>query len=470
MAREQRKERRRLSHDDVRNNARESGGGLKYFNLPKGVGLWTPDKAGSYMLDFLPYEISIENHPDRRGDKVVPGDLWWKFPYAHHERIGPAQDSVVCPASFGKPCPICEEQARLKKNYDANKDAIRAINAKKQCAYVIRNPDDADAYAVFAYSMFKFGEILDAELTAVGDDALGFYDTTEEGKTVKVRFVDDSFDGRKFLKANRIDFESRKPMGFDDKRKDGTPFWNDDEIMEAVPCLDKIFIVNDYDALKKLFLQLPDPATAPKEPAANTSSAKTPAPKTPAPSKPPEKEPGTKFKKGDKVSFPDAKGKPQTGVVTEVEDDEVTIKTADGKLHEVDEDDVQPAPTEKEAPASADAAVFKKGDRVIDDEKRIGTVLKYDAVKDEVAVKLDEDDEKVTIDADDLEFYNHDEKEADDSDDEWTPAVGDEVSWDDGDEEGEIVKLHTTEPKAKVKNEAGDKTVWVALAELTKAE
>lgn len=455
MAREQRKERRRVSKDDVRNNAREAGGGKKYFNLPKGVSLWEPDKATVYRLDFVPYEVAIENHPDRRGDKVVPTDLWWKYPYAVHERIGPAQEAVVCPASFGKPCPICEERARLAKDYETNKSAIQAINAKKQVAYIIRNPDDMENYSIFAYSNFKFGEVLDEELKVTGDENLAFYDVTEEGKTIKVRFGEDEYAGRKFFKANRIDFEARKAM-------------DEDEVLEAVPCLDKIFIVHDYDYLKKLFYQLPDPATAAKEPAAKTSSAKDSAPKTPAASKPAEKETGTKFKKGDKVTFPDGKGKPQTGVVTEVEDDEVTIKTADGKEHEVDEDDVQTAPAEKEAAAADGPVVFKKGDRVIDDDKRIGTVVRFDAAKDEVTVKLDEGDEKATIDADDLEFYNHDEKEAKDPGDDWTPAVGDEVSWDGGDEEGKIVKLHTTEPKAKVKNEAGV-AAWVALSELKKA-
>ena len=455
MAREQRKERRRLTKDDVRNNARESGGGKKYFNLPKGVDLWEPDKAGSFLLDFMPYEVTIENHPDRRGDKVIPGDLWWKYPYAVHERIGPAQDTVVCPASFGKPCPICEERARLAKDYDTNKPAIQAINAKKQVAYIIRNPDDADRFSVFSYSQFKFGDALDEELKSAGEEVLSFYDVTDEGKTIKVRFADDEFQGRKFLKANRIDFEDRKAM-------------DEDEVLEAVPCLDKIFLVMEYEPLKKLFLQLPDP-TSEKGAAATvtkTSSAKptAPAPKAPAPSKPPKKEAGAKFKKGDKVAFADAKGKALTGVVTEIEDDEVTIKTPDGKEHELDEDDVQPA-QEKTEPGPGAPVVFKKGDRVIDDADNVGIVMKVE--DDEVTVKLDKAGTKVIVDAEELKLF--DEKNEEDASEDWVPAVGDAVTWDDGDEEGIIIKLHSTGEKVKVKNSnplLRYVEEWVAVSEL----
>lgn len=463
MAREQRKERRRVSVDDVRNIAREAGGGKKYFSLPKDVDLWEPDKAGSYKIDFVPYLVSIDNHPDRRGDKTVVGDMWWRYPYSIHDRIGPSQESVICPASFGKACPICEEQMRLKGpagvNYETNRTAIQAINAKRQVAYPILSMEDPSRFSVFSYSNFKFGDPLDVELDGVLKDAPGpFFDVTDEGKTIKVRFGDDEFQGRKFLKANRFDFEPRKPLV---EQIDGK--WDDEDFLHGVPCLDKIFIVHEYDYLKKLFYQIPDPGIATKEPSPKTSSAKVapPAPKTPA-SKPPEKAPGAKFKVGQKVGFPDSKGKLQTGEVTEIEDDEVTVKTMDGKLHEVDEDDVHHV-TVVEKPLAAAASetpgVFKVGDRVIYDDENVGTVLKVK--NDEVTVKQD-DGTKVVVDAEDLALY----EENKDSND-WTPAVGDKVSWDDGDEEGEIVKLHSTEPKAKVNNEAGV-VAWVAISELKK--
>lgn len=472
MGREQRKERRRVSVDDVRNIAREAGGGKKYFNLPKDVDLWEPEKAGSYKIDFVPYLVTIDNHPDRRGDKTVTGDMWWRYPYSIHERIGPSQEAVICPASFGKACPICEEQMRLKGpggvNYETNRTAIQVISAKRQVAYPILNTEDPSRFSVFSYSNFKFGDPLDVELDGVLKDAPGpFFDVTDEGKTVKVRFGDDEFQGRKFLKANRFDFEPRNPLV---EQIDGK--WDDGDFLEGVPCLDQIFIVHDYDYLKKLFFQLPD--SAQKEPATKTSSAKPPSTpaKAPTSSKPPEKEAGTKFKVGQKVEFTDAKKKVQVGVITGIEDDEVTIKTADGKTHpDVDEEDVRPV-TEK-APAvaatdAADAVVFKKGDRVIDDEKRIGTVAKVK--EDQITVTLDDGGEKVTLDAEDLEFYNHDGKadgDDGDSEDEWVPAVGDEVAWDD--EEGEIIKLHSTEPKAKVKSDAGV-VAWIELSELKKAD
>ncbi len=233
-------QRRRVSREDVRKNAKDAGGSSKrWFELPEGVREWTPDKAGSVLMDVLPYEVTAAQHPD----KVEKGVLWYKRPFAVHHNVGPANESVVCPASVGKHCPMCEERKRLAKNWDENEEQIKALNAQRFVAFNIKDPDDEDKVAVFAVSRGKFAVALEKELQEGDEDILNFYDVTDEGKTLKVRFSDATFEGRKYLQATRIDFRDRPAM-------------DEDEVLGKTVCLDDMFVVMDYDKLKALFLQV----------------------------------------------------------------------------------------------------------------------------------------------------------------------------------------------------------------------
>lgn len=545
---------RRVAKEDVRNNARESGGTKRYFNLPAGVDLWEPSKDASYVLDFFPYVIKTETHPDRKGNKMRPGDMWYKFPFKVHRNIGPSNEEVVCPTTFGKPCPICEERTRLVKNYNENEEEIKAINAKQHAAYIIRNPDDADRYAVFAYSTFKFGEPLDKELKEGGDDVLGFYDTNEDGRTLTVRFSKESFKEGSFLKATRIDFKKRG-------------VFDDQEVLDAVPCLDEIFTVLDYEDLKKLFLQVGEDDTNPVSPS-TTTGATNKAPRqatgsgsvggsTTGKNKAPgvsATTPEAKFKDGDRVRFPDPakKGnKMLEGVVEDVDDDTITIKAEDSKEYDVDADNVELFPPDEPIPAKLKAKAgkpvaapkepetpeeIKVGSTVTDDEGNTGVVskivndevkfadpvtgVKYKAdIDDCTLVKTEtkkgskktaepepvepegdddndspikegtrvsftvkgkvltgtveevEEDGDCTIkddagkphvlDVDDLTSIEDDGGSAEGDDDPHEWAVGDKVTWDDGDEEGRIVKLHSGGEKVKVGTTNGE--VWVPI-------
>lgn len=443
MVKDKKQQRRRVAKEDVRNNARESGGGKKYFNLPKGVDMWEPDKAGSFLLDIIPYEIKTDVHPDRRGDKIIPGDIWWKFPFAVHQNIGPGNEEVVCPASFGKPCPICEERAALAKNYDDNKEAIKAINAKKHAAYVIKNPDDDGKYSVFAYSTFKFGDPLDEELKTGGDEVLSFYDVTDEGKTLKVRFSEEEYMGRKFLKATRIDFNEREAM-------------DEDEVLNAVPCLDEIFVVMEYEDLKKLFLQIPSDEQVGKPGKSKTTA---PAPKGASTKKADKKEPEPKFEDGDRVQFT-LKGKIITGEVTDVDGETISIKTDDGKEHDVEADDVEVA-DEDETEASATDSDFTIGATVKDEKGRIGIITKIGTgkQKDDITWK-DTKGKETTTDIADLEVVGEVEPpDGEDSNTEQAPlAIGDKVKTDNG-KEGVVLKIDKDD--VTIKTSAGKVVVDV---------
>jgi hypothetical protein len=221
----------------VKSNAAEgSGGGLPWLKLPKGIESYRPEKAGALRLDVVPYEVKSPSHPDR----VEPQTLWYKYPFAVHYGVGVGNESVACPISVGKRCPLCERRAKLAKNWDENKEAVKALTPQKWVAYNIIDPDDSDGIRVFVFSRGKFAEFLEGELLEGDEENLNFYDVTSDGRTLKVRFSEDNFEGRKFLKATRIDFIPRPAM-------------DEDLVLSKVACLDDILVIYDYEKIERLF-------------------------------------------------------------------------------------------------------------------------------------------------------------------------------------------------------------------------
>ncbi len=234
-----RKKRQRMSSEDIKKKSVQKQGGVEsWFRLPDGVRVWTPTKKGVYKLDFLPYEVTTENHPN----EIAPGIVWKQYPFKVHHSVGPDKKSFICPTTIGKKCPICEEIARLSKDYDANEDIIKTLRPQRYMAYNIVDPDDEEKVAILAMSVGKFSNLLDKELEESDEDIANFFDVTEDGRTVRVRFSDAEYGGRQYLEATKIDFLEREAM-------------DEDEIFNKTVNLDEIFVVPDYEKLASLFQQ-----------------------------------------------------------------------------------------------------------------------------------------------------------------------------------------------------------------------
>jgi preprotein translocase subunit YajC len=322
------------------------------------------------------------------------------------------------------------------------------------------------------------------------------------GRTLTVRFSDATFEGRKYLECTRIDFRERKDM-------------DEDKILKQSPCLDEVLNVLPYEKLNAMFFQLEGDGAATEEdkdspPSRTTSGSK--AGKSGTSAKTPDvgadddddddepvqkladikagKKP--KFAEGDWVTFKDEDGDTVVGKITDIDDDDVEVADANGETHDTTLDTLSPASEPKKAakpektkPAPASKAP-KDEDEDEDGEIKVGSRVRADNGKVGTVTKIDDEDVTVkgvggktwTADMDDLtlepEAENDtppdDEDDDDDADEgEAAPAfaVGDKVTWDDGDESGEILKLKGD--KARVKDSDGDE-ISVPLAELTKAK
>ena len=236
--------RKHVTREQVARNAEKTGSKRDFFRLPRGVKEWSPEKAGEYLIDHVVYETKSEAHPDN----VEPGTCWYKYPFQVHKNVGPNNIDVICPGSVGRPCPICQERARLAKDWDANADAIKALNFQTWAAYPILDPDDKEAVAVMALSYGKYAKQLQLELAQGADSNRHFYEVTNgEGRTLRVRVSNIDFTtekgGAKYLGATRFDFVKREDM-------------DEEAILTKAPCLDECLNVMAYDKLKALFLQI----------------------------------------------------------------------------------------------------------------------------------------------------------------------------------------------------------------------
>lgn len=92
---------------------RESkGSAYGYLNLPKGVKMFKEDNSQKRIkLDIIPYEVTIDNHPDANPDEpqtAHKNNLWYKKPIWVFRNIGPNNEAVISLKTIGKKCPILE--------------------------------------------------------------------------------------------------------------------------------------------------------------------------------------------------------------------------------------------------------------------------------------------------------------------------------------------------------------------------
>lgn len=235
----------KISQDVQRQKEAKSSFG--YLKLPRGIPVYQPKPGSRSKLDILPYVVSEKAHPDRNDDAGIAlvGDEWYKRPFYTHRNIGPENKAVVCLASIGKRCPICDYRANLVKQ-GAEKEETDAIKRSLRNLYVVVPLDDKDFEEkphIFDMSQFLFQNLLNDELGE--DEQYEVFPDPEEGLTLHIRWDEKSMGKNTFAEASRIDFKERKHT-------------YDEKYLEKVPALDDVLDIMDAKALEKLFLELDD--------------------------------------------------------------------------------------------------------------------------------------------------------------------------------------------------------------------
>lgn len=227
---------------DVERRKRE-GSSYGYLKLPQNVNVFK-EKEGKLKVDIIPYIVTDENHMDgnpKYPDAANPGNPWYKKPIMVHRSVGAENQSIICPRSQGKKCPICEHRAK-QQSQGAEKDDLIA-KPQTRVLYVvipIGNKEYEAKFHIWDISYGNFQKKLDEELGE--NPEAGIFPDPSEGYTLSVRFSEEVFNKNKYYEASRIDFEERE--GYDEK------------IMEQAPNLDEVVTILTYKEIEKMFLEI----------------------------------------------------------------------------------------------------------------------------------------------------------------------------------------------------------------------
>jgi hypothetical protein len=234
----ERRQKRSVAGATARRREHAEKGYSEMFALPKGTEMYNVESTGIKRIDIIPYVVGKGN------PNADEGDLYWERTFFAHRNVGVNNEMVVCPARTAKKkCPICEYQAKLQRDPEADEETVKALSPSKRMLLNVRNmKKDPDKVKVWHISHWYFGKAIDEALAAAYEDHEDNMDNfcdPEGGHYLKC-VAEAGYEGQGYNIA-RVDFIPRKED-------------LDDDILEQAPCLDDVLVVKDYDELKDMFL------------------------------------------------------------------------------------------------------------------------------------------------------------------------------------------------------------------------
>ena len=305
---------------------------LGYFMLPKNVKLFKETPGSKVRLDFLPYVVTDPNHPDKDEDNgvAVVGTQWYKRPFRIHRGIGVNNEYVVCPTSIGKRCPICEYRAKRQKE-GAPKEELTALNATHRNLYIVIPKDVKDfdeVPHVWEISQFLFQDKLNEEIQEDEDNAC--FPALDEGKTVRIRFTEETFMKNKYADVSRIDFEDR----------DEYP----ESLLKTVPNLDEVLQILTYKELEAKFYEVVADDDEEEEKEKSTPRKKTEIKSLDEEDEDEDIDEDDDDDEEEVKPAPKKKGRPSKKVVEEEEEEEEEEDEDDEDDEDIDEEEEEEAP------------------------------------------------------------------------------------------------------------------------------
>lgn len=229
---------KRHLHNRKEREARKSFG---YLNLPKDVKtLQLEDDIHKIKVDFMMYKVTDKRHPDYDPpDVAIEGSAWWSRPLLVHRDVGANNETLVCPTSIGKKCPICEYRTKRIKE-GADKEEFKVFYPKPRRLYVI-NPlevkrkgaedweefEEAGVPFVWDMSTKLFQDILDETLEESPENMS--FPNFEDGKTAILTLKWEKLGKTTYPEVRHIEFEDRDPY--------------DEKLLDQMPNLDTLPIV-----------------------------------------------------------------------------------------------------------------------------------------------------------------------------------------------------------------------------------
>lgn len=236
--REKRKERTVSARKMV--EKRQADTGRSSIESPDGIPFFQIKKAGTYRINILPYVVGKGN------PYAEEGDLHFERTYYVHRGIGADENSYACPRkNANKPCPICEDRAKLAKDPDTDPDLLKSLKPADRQLWLVEDLNEKDkGVQLWDVAHFNFGKQLEAMIRNADEgDNYEYFADPKKGFILKLGVTEESFAGRTFFKVSTVEFKPRsKPL--------------DEDLVEHGICLDDCIKVIKYEDLKKIYLQL----------------------------------------------------------------------------------------------------------------------------------------------------------------------------------------------------------------------
>ena len=213
------------------------GGVINYRKYDGEIKFFSPAE-GKHRINIIPYVIKTKNHPLVKSGEAEIGEKDYVLDYYSHRGVGPAEKTVLClKNTYGKPCPICEQAAALRKA-GKEKEAA-ALKPSRRVVYNIEDLKEPGVLKVFEASHYLFEKELIEE--ARDDDEGGFIDFAdeEEGKEIKFR-------ASKVTK-NGMEFTEFKSFGFEDRDEE-----LDEKLFDSAISFDELLEVPTYEEAEKI--------------------------------------------------------------------------------------------------------------------------------------------------------------------------------------------------------------------------
>ena len=205
----------------------------------EGIELFKIDKQGLKKFSILPYTVGngVPNPMESTGE------YYFEHTFYVHANVGPNNKKFLCPSrTLDQPCPICEFQADLAKDPDADKKLVDSLWPKQRQLWNIVDTEEPEkGVQVWDVSYHLFGKQLKFEIDEQEeDDTFDEFADPDDGYELHVKFQERTYKTAKFYEAKSFTFRKRKkPIA--------------DEVLEQAHVLDELLSPTDYDEMKRVF-------------------------------------------------------------------------------------------------------------------------------------------------------------------------------------------------------------------------
>lgn len=219
-------------------NSKDGSGKYKSIFVKDAVGnvpFWKCSED-EHFINIIPYIAGSQN------PNVKEGKLAYNLDIQVHRKVGVNEDSYICLArTFGRKCPICEEQTELRKQDDYDEKYVKSLNPTRRVIYNIEVLD-SDKEQKKGIQLFEVSHwLFEKELAELAKKPKGggfvLFSDPDDGKTVFFR-----------KKGNGPTNTEYKAFKFEDRTEPIS-----DDILDAALCLDELIHIPTYEEVKNAF-------------------------------------------------------------------------------------------------------------------------------------------------------------------------------------------------------------------------